>query len=205
MRTRPQLTPAQLKSIAAHSRGQIQSEARQRELEASLASLEHALARPDARLERLKKINAWWTRHGHWFARAALIPIAILAVGLVSLVAVGLWSGEINAISRSSSAMVSRIDRPVAYWLTVVHHSLLAGFITYVATVVLQLSRSQIEPEIVSSDAVELFEVTAHASGRQPLEGSAVMEFHSVDPAAQPGRVDHAAATASTSSSQTSS
>lgn len=140
-----------------------------------------------------------------WIARVVLVPILIVAIGLVWGVVVGLWSGEINAISRSSKAMVGRIDHPVAYWLAVVHHSAMAAFVTYVATVAFQLSRSRMEPPMNSSDTVELFDVTAHASERQPVDGSAGMELHAVDPAGQHGNTGHPAATASTSSNHASS
>lgn len=204
-RSRPQLTPAQLKSIAAHSRGQILNEARQRELDASLAGLERSFAESEARMKKLQMTNAWWDRYGHWFARAALVPVVVLAVGLISMVATGLWSGEINVISRSSKAMAGRIDSPVAYGLAVVHHSLMAAFVTYVAAVVFQLPRSRMEPEISASDTVELFEVTAQSSDLQPVAGSSGMSLHTFDPDARHGKANHSAATASTSSSQVSS
>lgn len=204
-RPHPQLTPAQLKSIAAHSRGQILNEARQRELDASLTSLERSFVESEARMKQLRKTNAWWDRYGHWFARAALVPVVVLAVGLIAMVATGLWSGEINVISRSSKAMSGRIDSPVAYWLAVVHHSLMAAFVTYVATVVFQLSRSRMEPEISASDTVELLEVTAQSSDPQPVVGSSGMSLHTFDADARHGKADHSAATASTSNSQVSS
>ena len=156
-------------------------------------------------MKQLRQTSAWWDRYGHWFARAALVPVVALAVGLISMVAIGLWSGEINVISRSSKAMAGRIDSPVAYWLAVVHHSLMAAFVTYVATVVFQLSRSRMEPEISASDTVELFEVTAQSSDPQPVAGSSGMSLHTFDPDARHGKADHSAATASTSSSQVSS
>ncbi len=132
-RPRPQLTPAHLKSIAAHSRGQLLDEARQREIDALSASLDQSLAESRVRLQRFEKDLAWWRRYGPWLARVALLPITVVAIGLVLVVGLGLWNGEIHVISKSSRGMISRINSPIGYWFAVVYHSFVATVVSYFA------------------------------------------------------------------------
>ena len=139
-RPRPQLTPAQLKSIAAHSRGQLLDEARQREIDAYGASLEKSLAESRAQLQLFEKQRARWNRYGPWIARVFLVPILIVAMGLVWGVGLGLWNGEIHVVSKSSKAMVSRIASPFGYWFAVAYHAFVATVIAYIALQILQLS-----------------------------------------------------------------
>lgn len=142
----PRLTPAQLKSIAAHSRGQLLDEARQREIDAYSASLDRSLAEVRARSRRLEKDLAWLGRYGPWLARAVLLPMAILALGLLWLVGMGLWNGEIHEISKGSKGMLNRIDSPVRYWFAVAYHSFVAAVIVYFTTAVLRMALLKRKP-----------------------------------------------------------
>lgn len=80
-------------------------------------------------------------RYGHWLARLALIPILALAIGMVVVVVLGLWNGEIKELQKYSKLSVTRTDNPIAYWASVTYHSALASFITWISVVVFRASR----------------------------------------------------------------
>lgn len=110
----------------------------EQELDRSFAAAREELDRSSA---RLAKHYAWSNRYGHWLARLALLPLVALAVGMVFVVVIGLWSGEIKELQKYSKLFVTRTANPIGYWASVVYHSALASFITWITVVVFRAAK----------------------------------------------------------------
>lgn len=96
----------------------------------------------DKNADLLAKHYAWSNRYGHWLARVALLPILALAIGMVIVVILGLWNGEIKELHKYSKLYVTRNGNPIAYWASVTYHSALASFITWITVVVIRAART---------------------------------------------------------------
>jgi hypothetical protein len=136
---------AQKKNLTALSRAQTRDEATRRKLEAESRELDRCFAEAredlDRSAERLAKHYAWSARYGHWLARVALLPVLALAIGMVFVVASGLWNGEIKELQKYSKLYVTRSASPIAYWASVVYHSALATFTTWIALYVFRCAK----------------------------------------------------------------
>lgn len=95
----------------------------------------------DRSFAEARQISDGPKRYGHWFARLALLPIFALAIGMVVVVVLGLWSGEIKELQKYSNLSVTRAGNPIAYWASVTYHSALASLITWISIVVFRASR----------------------------------------------------------------
>jgi len=135
----------QKQNLANLSRAQSRDETARRKLEAMEQELDRSFAAAreelDRSSERLAKHYAWSNRYGHWLARVALLPLLALAVGMVFVVVVGLWNGEIKELHKYSKLYVTRTANPIGYWASVVYHSALASFITWIAVVVFRAAK----------------------------------------------------------------
>jgi hypothetical protein len=141
----PQISPQQKQNLANLSRAQTHDEAARRKLEAMGQELDRSFAEARETLDRnadaLAKHYAWSNRYGHWLARAALLPILAVAIGIIAFVALGLWNGEIKELQKFNKLHVTRTASPIAYWASVIYHSALASFITWIAVVVFRAAR----------------------------------------------------------------
>ena len=144
-RPSPQITPAQKRNIANYSRVQAHDEAEDRKRETMLQEWGWSSAKSKAELDsnakRLAKQIAWKERYGPWIARAVLLPILALAIGLVAVVVAGLWDGEIKELQKYSKLSVTRSDNPIGYWASVMFHSALAGYIGWFAVHVFRAAK----------------------------------------------------------------
>ncbi|MDR7305682.1 hypothetical protein [Rhodoferax saidenbachensis] len=144
-RPRPQISPQQKQNLANFSRAQSHDEAARRKLEAMGQELNRSFAEARETLDKnadvLAKHYAWSNRYGHWLARVALLPIVVLAIGMVVVVILGLWNGEIKELQKYSKLHVTRTGNPIAYWASVICHSALASFITWITVVVFRAAR----------------------------------------------------------------
>ena len=104
-------------------------------------SFTEARAKLDRNAEQLAKQAAWVDRYGHWVARVALLPMLVLALATVAMVVLGIWSGDIKEIHKYSKLHVVRTESPAAYWASVVYHSALAGFVTWMAALVFRAAK----------------------------------------------------------------
>lgn len=95
----------------------------------------------DRNAEMLAKHYAWSNRYGHWLARMALLPLLALAVGMIFVVVIGLWSGEIKELQKYSKLFVTRTANPIGYWASVLYHSALASFIAWITVVVFRAAK----------------------------------------------------------------
>lgn len=57
------------------------------------------------------------------------------------VVILGLWDGEIKELQKNSNLYVSRTGNPIAYWASVIYHSALASFISWITVVVSRAAR----------------------------------------------------------------
>lgn len=141
----PQISSAQKQSLANLSRAQSHDEAAKRNLEAMGQELDRSFAEARAELDRnvekLAKHYAWSDRYGLWLARAAMLPILALAIGMVVIVVVGLWNGEIKELQKYSKLYVTRTANPIGYWASVTYHSALAAFIAWISVVVFRAAK----------------------------------------------------------------
>jgi hypothetical protein len=141
----PQISSAQKQNLANLSRAQSHDQAARRNLETMGQELDRSFAEAREKLDRnsesLAKHYAWSNRYGHWLARVALLPILALAIGMVVVVILGLWNGEIKELQKYSKLYVTRTGNPIAYWASVIYHSALASFITWIAVVVCRAAR----------------------------------------------------------------
>lgn len=134
----PQISSAQKQNLANLSRAQSHDAAARRNLEAMGHELDRSFA--EAR-EKLDKHYAWSDRYGHWLARVALLPILVLAIGMIIVVVVGLWNGEIRELQKYSKLYVTRTGNPIGYWASVIYHSALAAFITWITVLVFRAAK----------------------------------------------------------------
>ena len=81
----------------------------------------------DRSFAEARQISDGPKRYGHWFARLALLPIFALAIGMVVVVVLGLWNGEIKELQKYSNLSVTRAGNPIAYWASVTYHRALAS------------------------------------------------------------------------------
>lgn len=130
----PQVSSAQKQNLAALSRAQSHAETTRCKLEAMGQELDRSFA-------EARQISDGPKRYGHWFARLALLPIFALAIGMVVVVVLGLWSGEIKELQKYSNLSVTRAGNPIAYWASVTYHSALASFVAWISVVVFRASR----------------------------------------------------------------
>jgi hypothetical protein len=89
----------------------------------------------------LRKHYAWSNRCGLWLARLALLPMLALSVGVFIGVILGLWDGEIKELQKNSNLYVTRTGNPIAYWASVIYHSALASFISWITVIVFRTAR----------------------------------------------------------------
>jgi len=108
------------------------------ELDRSFAEARETL---DRNAESLARHYAWSDRYGHWLARVALLPLLLLAIGMIVVVVLGLWNGEIKELQKYSKLYVTRTDNPVGYWASVIYHSALAAFITWITVLVFRAAK----------------------------------------------------------------
>ena len=141
----PQISSAQKKHLANLSRAQLNERAASRKLEAMSQELDRSFAEAkeglDKNADALRKHYAWSNRWGLWLARVALLPMLALAVGMFVVVILGLWDGEIKELQKNSNLYVNRTGNPIAYWASVIYHSALASFISWITVVVSRAAR----------------------------------------------------------------
>jgi hypothetical protein len=141
----PQISSAQKQNLANFSRAQSLEEASRRNLEALGQELDRSFSDAREKLDKnadvLAKHYAWSNRYGHLLARVALPPILALAIGMAVVVILGLWNGEIKELQKYSKLYVTRTGNPIAYWASVMFHSTLASFITWITVVVFRAAR----------------------------------------------------------------
>ena len=102
-----------------------------------LKEFEERLAKSSQDLARMQ---AWSQRYGHWLARAALVPVGLIALACVVVILLGLWSGEISA-GRYSKVTAVRDHSPWSYWLSVGYHGLLAAFFVWLGVICLRAAK----------------------------------------------------------------
>ncbi len=110
----------------------------EQELDRSFAAAKEGL---DRNAEMLAKHYAGSNRYGHWLARVALLPLLALAAGMVFVAVIGRWNGEIKELQKYSKLYVTRTANPIGYWESVVYHSALASFITWITVVVFRAAK----------------------------------------------------------------
>lgn len=107
--------------------------------------LDRSFAEARKKLDRngdlLAQHYAWFNRYGYWLARAALLPMLTLTIGIAVVLILGLWNGEIKELQKYSKLYVTRTANPVAYWASVAYHSFLASFVAWVTVVVFRIAR----------------------------------------------------------------
>jgi hypothetical protein len=108
------------------------------ELDQSFAKASDGL---DKDADVLRKHYAWSNRCGLWLARLALLPMLALSVGMFVGVIFGLWDGEIKELQKNSNLYVTRTGNPIAYWTSIVYHSALASFISWITVVLFRAAR----------------------------------------------------------------
>jgi len=89
----------------------------------------------------LARHYTWSARYGHWFARVALLPVFVLAIGMIFVVVSGLWTGEIKELQKYSKLHVYRISNPIAYWVSVVYHCALAAFTNWIGVIIFRAAK----------------------------------------------------------------
>jgi hypothetical protein len=138
-------SPAQLQNLANLSRAQAMAAASRQELDTKERELARSFASAKEELDRnaaaLEKHYGRSNRYGHWLARAALIPVLVLAVLMVVMVVRGLWNGEIKEVHKYSKLYVSRAGNPVAYWLSAVYHGMLAAVTVWIGVLIFRLAK----------------------------------------------------------------
>jgi hypothetical protein len=127
----PKITPAQLRHLAKVSRVQSDNETAQRKAAEQLPELVEMTKRLTQLNDSLAANLRWWNRYGHWIARATLLPLSVLSLGLVTLVLLGLWNGEIRQASRYSRTTVTLEHSPVMYWFAISYHATMAAFFVW--------------------------------------------------------------------------
>jgi hypothetical protein len=141
----PQISSAQKQGLANLSQAQAHDEAARRNLEAMGHELDRSFAEAREKLDRnaemLAKHYAWSNRYGHWLARVALLPILALAIGMLVVVVIGLWNGEIKELQKYSKLYVTRTANPIGYWASVIYHSALAAFIAWITVVIFRAAK----------------------------------------------------------------
>lgn len=141
----PQISSAQKQNLASLSRAQTHTETARRKLDVMGQEWNRSFAEAREKHHRdmdvLAKHYAWSNRYGHWFARLVLLPFFALAIGMVVVVILGLWNGEIKELHKYSKLLVTRTANPIAYWASVIYHSALASFIVWITLVVLRAAR----------------------------------------------------------------
>jgi hypothetical protein len=141
----PQISSAQKQHLANLSRAQSHDQAARRNLETMSQELDRSFAEAretlDRNAESLARHYAWSDRYGHWLARVALLPLLLLAIGMIVVVVLGLWNGEIKELQKYSKLYVTRTDNPVGYWASVIYHSALAAFITWITVLVFRAAK----------------------------------------------------------------
>lgn len=141
----PQISPVQKQHLANLSRAQLNERAASRKIEAMTRELDRSFAEAKEAVDKnanvLREHYAWANRCGLWLARVALLPMLALAVGIIVAVILGLWDGEIKELQKSSNLYVNRVGNPIAYWASVIYHSALASFISWITVVVFRAAR----------------------------------------------------------------
>lgn len=127
-RSNPQISPAQLKSLATVSSVSARAAISQRQTEELLAEIRHDRDQWEVKHSRVAITESKLLL---WLSRIALLPLTVLLIGLVLVVALGLWSCELKVIQRYSSAIVVRTNSPIEYWFSVLYHSALAVFVCW--------------------------------------------------------------------------
>jgi hypothetical protein len=127
-RPAPTINSAQAKSVTTASLARAQLDTLAEKEQQEQRALDRKIARLD---QRFASQLAWNKRYGHWLARMLLVPLMVIAIGLVTAVVIGVWSGEIKVINRNSSSLVLRADSPVVFWLSVLYHGTLAALLVW--------------------------------------------------------------------------
>jgi len=131
------ITPAQLDNLRALSRAQAKDTPPTTMPHEQHKEFEQRLARSSQDLARMQ---AWSQRYGRWLARAALVPVGLVALACVAVILLGLWSGEISA-GRYSKVTAVRGNSPWSYWLSVGYHGLLAAFFVWLCVICLRAAK----------------------------------------------------------------
>jgi|GEM_PF-6212742 len=63
-----------------------------------------------------------------WVCRIGAVLMMIMTLGYLSLLLVGIFTGEVHEISRYGHKMVSRDLNPIMFWITVCYHTSIAFF-----------------------------------------------------------------------------
>jgi len=127
-RSKPKISPAQMKSLAAVSKVQAKTEAAHRNIDQMLEEFKRRSA--ETRRE-IAAQNAQTAKLAFWIPRLAALPLAAFSLLWFGLVFVGLWTGEIGTVGKYSKVILVREANPTSYWLSVAIHSMLATLLTY--------------------------------------------------------------------------
>ncbi len=139
-RPKPKISPAQMKSLAAVSNVQAETEAAHRNLDRMVEEFKRSNA--ETRRE-IGALNAQTAKLAFWIPRLAALPLAALSILLFGLIFLGLWTGEIGEMRKYSKALLSREANPTSYWLSVAIHSVVATLLAWASVRCFRAARSR--------------------------------------------------------------